>query len=128
HQLPCGACHGQRLNAQARFVKLPSRWSPPAPGPARPPVRRKSKVLKKAAAPNVLTWLSLPDVGQLGLGDPLAIYEKHELNELQQQIAGEALKEIRSRLGFLLDVGLGYLSLDRSAPTLSGGESQRIRL
>lgn len=128
HQLPCGACHGQRLNAQARFVKLPSRWSPPAPGPARPPVRRKSKVLKKAAAPNVLTWLSLPDVGHLGLGDTLAFFEQLELNELQQQIAGEALKEIRSRLGFLLDVGLGYLSLDRSAPTLSGGESQRIRL
>ena len=43
-------------------------------------------------------------------------------------IAAELLKEIRSRLGFLLDVGLGYLTLDRPAPSLSGGESQRIRL
>lgn len=46
----------------------------------------------------------------------------------QKQIADEILKEIRSRLGFLLDVGLGYLSLNRGARTLSGGESQRIRL
>ena len=46
----------------------------------------------------------------------------------EQKIATELLKEIRSRLGFLLDVGLGYLTLDRTASTLSGGESQRIRL
>ena len=46
----------------------------------------------------------------------------------QKQIAAEILKEIRSRLGFLLDVGLDYLSLNRGARTLSGGESQRIRL
>ena len=43
-------------------------------------------------------------------------------------IAAEALKEIRGRLGFLTNVGLDYLALDRTAPTLSGGESQRIRL
>lgn len=50
------------------------------------------------------------------------------LSDKQKQIATEILKEIRSRLGFMLDVGLEYLSLDRSASTLSGGESQRIRL
>ena len=50
------------------------------------------------------------------------------LSYKQKQIATEILKEIRSRLGFMLDVGLEYLSLDRSASTLSGGESQRIRL
>lgn len=50
------------------------------------------------------------------------------LSSKQQQIAGEILKEIRTRLKFLLDVGLDYLSLNRSAVSLSGGESQRIRL
>ena len=44
------------------------------------------------------------------------------------QIAGEVLKEIRARLGFLNDVGLNYLTLSRAAKTLSGGEAQRIRL
>jgi len=50
------------------------------------------------------------------------------LSERQKKIAGEVIKEIRSRIGFLLDVGLDYLSLIRGARTLSGGESQRIRL
>ncbi len=52
----------------------------------------------------------------------------NKLNERQKKIAGEILKEIRSRIGFLLNVGLDYLSLNRGAATLSGGESQRIRL
>jgi excinuclease ABC subunit A len=51
-----------------------------------------------------------------------------EMSERQRKIASEILKEIRSRLGFLLNVGLDYLSLNRGARTLSGGESQRIRL
>lgn len=51
-----------------------------------------------------------------------------KLSDRQQEIAREVLKEIRSRLIFLLDVGLGYLSLDRTSRSLSGGESQRIRL
>ena len=51
-----------------------------------------------------------------------------QLGERDLQIAGEVLKEIRERLGFLLNVGLHYLTLDRSAPSLSGGEAQRIRL
>lgn len=53
---------------------------------------------------------------------------EQSLEPVQRQIAGELLKEIRGRLGFLLNVGLHYLTLDRSAPSLSGGESQRIRL
>ncbi|MET3112306.1 excinuclease ABC subunit A [Pedobacter sp. CG_S7] len=53
---------------------------------------------------------------------------EHRLNERQNTIAKEILKEIRSRLGFLSDVGLNYLTLDRTARTLSGGEAQRIRL
>ncbi len=50
------------------------------------------------------------------------------LDATGQKIAAEVLKEIRGRLGFLVNVGLEYLTLDRTAPTLSGGESQRIRL
>src|SRR5919201_2913699 len=50
------------------------------------------------------------------------------LSEEQLEIAGEALKEVRDRLRFMLNVGLHYLTLERAAPTLSGGEGQRIRL
>lgn len=53
---------------------------------------------------------------------------EERLDQGRRTVAEEILKEIRSRLGFLLDVGLGYLSLDRATATLSGGESQRIRL
>ncbi len=55
-------------------------------------------------------------------------FQAVELKDNQKIIAGEVLKEIQSRLSFLVDVGLGYLNLSRSAPSLSGGEAQRIRL
>ena len=54
--------------------------------------------------------------------------QEMELSERQQQIGGQILKEIRARIGFLADVGLGYLSLTRATGSLSGGEAQRIRL
>ncbi len=69
--------------------------------------------------------ISAMDIG--ALAGWLKDIEK-ELTERQNIIARDILKEIRSRLGFLLDVGLNYLSLNRSARSLSGGESQRIRL
>ena len=73
------------------------------------------------------------NIYELSCMDISELYEWMEnvtshLNSKQQQIAAEILKEIRTRLKFLLDVGLDYLSLDRSAVSLSGGESQRIRL
>src|SRR5690606_37874363 len=61
------------------------------------------------------------------LADWLANVED-KMDERQKTIAIEILKEIRTRLGFLLDVGLNYLTLNRSSKTLSGGEAQRIRL
>jgi excinuclease ABC subunit A len=67
-------------------------------------------------------------VCRLSIRDALAFFRDLELDRLRTQIAAEPLKEIRARLQFLVDVGLDYLTLDRPAPTLAGGESQRIRL
>ena len=69
----------------------------------------------------------LSDMSILALSQWMGSVETH-LTEKQQKIAVEILKEIRERLRFLVDVGLGYLSLSRASRTLSGGESQRIRL
>lgn len=94
----CPDCQGQRLNKEALHFKI--------------------------AGKNIAE-LSAMDLSELrqwfeGL--------EERLSERQKVIATEILKEIRSRLGFMVDVGLDYLALDRGAMTLSGGESQRIRL
>ena len=96
--VPCPACKGQRLNPQARAVKVADKT-----------------LVQVGAAPigELVPWLD-------GLAE--------KFSAVQRVIAAELLKEIRARLGFLLNVGLHYLSLDRAAPTLSGGEAQRIRL
>jgi excinuclease ABC subunit A len=72
----------------------------------------------------------LTDVIELSIGDALDHFEglEAELSDRDRTIAEEILKEIRARLGFMCEVGLEYLTLDREASTLSGGESQRIRL
>ena len=72
--------------------------------------------------------MSIHDVTQLPVNEELAFFENLQLTETQMIIAAQILKEIRSRLGFLQSVGLSYLTLSRSSGTLSGGESQRIRL
>jgi excinuclease ABC subunit A len=72
--------------------------------------------------------ITLVELSSYTVAQALAFFEKLELRGSEEQIASEVLKEIRSRLGFLAAIGLGYLSLDRSGPTLSGGEAQRIRL
>src|SRR5262249_27974819 len=70
----------------------------------------------------------LPEVCALAVSDAADFFSELVLDATRRKIAEEALKEIRGRLGFLVNVGLEYLALDRTAPTLSGGESQRIRL
>lgn len=68
------------------------------------------------------------DLTFLSVADSIAFFDTLELSESQQKIASQVLKEIKSRLKFLKDVGLDYLTLERAAETLSGGEAQRIRL
>jgi len=72
--------------------------------------------------------LSIMDVCGLSVDKADDFFAGLKLTEFQQKIAGEVIKEVRARLGFLKNVGLGYLTLDRESSTLSGGEAQRIRL
>ncbi len=97
-EIDCPECNGQRLNLEARHFFIDGKNISEV-------ADMDMKELKR--------WLD-------GIED--------RLSERQRAIAGEILKEIRSRLGFLLDVGLDYLSMNRGAVSLSGGESQRIRL
>ncbi len=71
---------------------------------------------------------SIADIGDMPIGEAAAALEGLELSERDRMIAERVVKEINARMGFLLDVGLDYLSLSRSAGTLAGGEAQRIRL
>ncbi|MBP9761455.1 excinuclease ABC subunit UvrA [Candidatus Saccharibacteria bacterium] len=71
---------------------------------------------------------SIMDVCELSIDDALDYFQQLQLNEVEMKIARLVLKEISARLQFLVDVGLNYLTLLRSATTLSGGEAQRIRL
>ena len=95
---PCPECHGQRLNKEALHFRLHDKN---------------------------IAELSKMDISELA--DFLDNIDEH-LSEKQRLIAVEILKEIRSRLTFLLNVGLDYLSLNRASASLSGGENQRIRL
>ena len=106
-QAVCPHCRGGRLNAQALAVRLAGRPD----GPDSPVVK-----------------LNIDEVGRLPIRKALEFFSQLELDGVQRLVAEEPLKDIRARLQFLLDVGLDYLTLNRAAPTLAGGESQRIRL
>lgn len=98
NQVECDSCHGARLKKEALFFKIADK-----------------------------------NIGELAAMDLSVLNEffdniEEKLNDDENMIATEILKEIRSRLGFILEVGLDYLTLHRSAKTLSGGEAQRIRL
>jgi excinuclease ABC subunit A len=84
--------------------------------------------LKPESAAVQLGGVSLVELSAYTVAEAVRFFERLKLVGGAAQIADEVLKEIRSRLGFLSSIGLGYLSLDRSGPTLSGGEAQRIRL
>ncbi len=84
--------------------------------------------LNRAARHVFIAERSLPDITHLSVGHARDFFAALELEGWRATIAAKIVKEIGDRLGFLSDVGLDYLSLDRSADTLSGGEAQRIRL
>ncbi len=97
---PCPTCEGTRLRTEARNVKVGEGTQARA----------------------------IYEVSNLPLGKALEYFKTLELKGAKKEIASKIISEIGSRLSFLNDVGLNYLSLDRSADTLSGGEAQRIRL
>ncbi|WP_323172145.1 excinuclease ABC subunit UvrA [Natrialba sp. PRR66] len=86
--------------------------------------------LKPASRAVLVDDAAITEINAMSIGDALAHFESMEadLTERERVIAEEILKEIRARLSFMVEVGLEYLTLDREASTLSGGESQRIRL
>ena len=88
----------------------------------------KGRRLRPEACAVKIAGISLPELTGYSLLDCSKFFASVKLGRDQQKIAMRILREVRQRLKFLVDVGLGYLSLDRAANTLSGGESQRIRL
>jgi excinuclease ABC subunit A len=106
---PCDACGGRRLRPEMLAITL---GTEPAAHPARrrPPGR------------------SIADFCALSIADADAFLGGLSLTDFQRRVAGDVVAEIRKRLGFMIQVGLGYLTLDRESGTLSGGEAQRIRL
>jgi excinuclease ABC subunit A len=105
--LVCPVCEGQRLNPLARAVRLP---------------------LGKIAGAAKQGGFTIGQIGALSIVEALRFFRTVKPKGREARIARDILPEIVQRLKFLVEVGLGYLSLDRSAVTLSGGESQRIRL
>ncbi|HVU27887.1 MAG TPA: excinuclease ABC subunit UvrA [Verrucomicrobiae bacterium] len=110
----CDACRGKRLKPEILAVTLGS-------GQFFSELKVKNSKLK-------IPGLSIMDVCSLSVEKADEFFATLKLTEFQQKIAAEIIKEIRARLGFLKNVGLGYLTLDRESGTLSGGEAQRIRL
>ncbi|MBQ6619319.1 MAG: excinuclease ABC subunit UvrA [Thermoguttaceae bacterium] len=104
----CKECRGGRINRQARSYRLETASD--------------AECFAEKKSFNLAELAALP-VSRL-----IAFFEQIKLGDNQRYIARQPLKEILSRLGFLRDVGLDYLSIGRSSPTLSGGEMQRIRL
>ncbi|HFX5469436.1 TPA: excinuclease ABC subunit UvrA [Streptococcus pyogenes] len=99
NELTCATCHGYRLNDQALCVHVGDEEGP-----------------------------HIGQISELSIADHLQLLEELELTENESTIAKPIVKEIHDRLTFLNNVGLNYLTLSRAAGTLSGGESQRIRL
>ena len=103
----CEACDGYRLRSQALHVKVR--------GP-------------KLGGDGETEWMHIGEAAELTTADAREFFDGLQLSEHDQAVAGRILEEVRRRLGYLVEVGLDYLTLDRLAQTLSGGEMQRINL
>ena len=121
----CDACGGRRLKPEILAVTLggdgaglASRWNPSSA----------NKVSDRRDASPAIPGLSIMEVCALSVDLADEFFASLKLTDFQAKIAMDLIKEIRARLGFLKNVGLGYLTLDRESGTLSGGEAQRIRL
>jgi excinuclease ABC subunit A len=110
----CDACNGKRLKPEILAVTLGGEGF--------------SSLFKTRKSKIKIPGLSIMDVCGMSVEKADEFFAALKLTEFEQKIAGEVIKEIRARLGFLKNVGLGYLTLDRESGTLSGGEAQRIRL
>ena len=84
--------------------------------------------LRKESLGVTIAGKSIIDATRLSITGAIVFFDSLQLTEFEQKIADQVLREVRARLRFLLNVGLGYLTLDRQSDTLSGGEAQRIRL
>jgi excinuclease ABC subunit A len=126
----CDACQGQRLKPEilavtlggpviGRETQLKDKESSTATSPSQRPAPRR---------PAGIPGLSIMDLCALSVEQADEFFKGLTLTEYQEKIANDVIKEIRARLGFLKNVGLGYLTLNRESGTLSGGEAQRIRL
>ncbi|MBT3068132.1 excinuclease ABC subunit UvrA [Rhodoferax sp. U11-2br] len=114
----CPSCNGTRLNATARAVKFGLQLA--------------SEGTASAAAKTAIDGIGITELARLSVSDMRAWVETLQvlgrMSQRETEIARDLVPEILGRLKFLEQVGLGYLTLDRGAPTLSGGEAQRIRL
>jgi len=95
---------------------------------SRPCPECKGQRLKPEVLAVTVGGRSIVDITRLSVGEVLDFFDKLDLTDRERLIAAQILKEIRARIKFLVDVGLEYLTLDRAAATLAGGEAQRIRL
>ena len=117
----CDACNGRRLKPEILAVTLVNAEREARNEPSDPHSALRTP---RSGIPG----LSIMDVCSLSVEKAEAFFAGLKLSEFQEKIAHEVIKEIRARLGFLKNVGLGYLTLNRESGSLSGGEAQRIRL
>jgi excinuclease ABC subunit A len=122
----CDACNGQRLKPEILAVRLGVSEGPQEMRNGAGDTHDDAKDTLHSAPR--LPGLSIMDVCSLSVDRADDFFAQLKLTEFQEKIAHDIIKEIRSRLGFLKNVGLGYLTLNRESGTLSGGEAQRIRL